>query len=214
MTCSSPTSPGRADALQLVRDAERALREVTDLVARLGDLTLAVPRDESTQPLRADIERVADLAAGLLARLLDIARPDGRRAIADLPHRSAGEPASPGLVLFVDDEPMIRTLGERVLAAQGYEVIATADGEEALEVFDRSEGRVSVVVLDLTMPRMSGHEVLHELARRTPSVPVVVASGYSERADALNLPQVRGVLPKPYRPTQLIAAIRAALATK
>ena len=83
---------------------------------------------------------------------------------------------SKGAVLLVDDERVARTVATRMLERLGFEVDATADGEEALEVFSRAPARYVGVLLDLTMPRMDGDACLREIRRIRPDVPVVLSA--------------------------------------
>ncbi len=98
--------------------------------------------------------------------------------------RTSARPAAPapasGTVLFVDDEPSVRDVGERILRRLGYDVLLACDGIEALEVFEKHQDRIVCVVLDLSMPRMDGEETFHRLRALNPECPVVLASGYPE----------------------------------
>jgi PAS domain S-box-containing protein len=126
-------------------------------------------------------------------------------------------PLSSGLrtVLLADDEPMIRNLGRTILEDEGYRVLLAADGEEAIEVFQREMGRVDLVILDLTMPRLSGRDACRRLIEIDPHVRVLMSSGYaSDTAGAIREAGVRGFVAKPYRPADLAAAVRSALATE
>lgn len=87
-----------------------------------------------------------------------------------------------GTVLIVDDDPLIRDLGREILELAGFEVVLAADGVEALEVHAAMEGRVVCVVLDLTMPRLSGERTLVRLRERDPELAVLLASGYTDVA--------------------------------
>jgi CheY-like chemotaxis protein len=115
----------------------------------------------------------------------------------------------------VDDEPLIRTLGRMILEEQGYRVLLAADGQEAVEVYRRELGHVDLVVLDLSMPRLGGREACRQLARIDPQVRVLLSSGFaSDTAGAVQEPGVRGFVAKPYRPADLTAAVRTALADR
>lgn len=83
-------------------------------------------------------------------------------------------------VLVVDDEPMLRSVFRRWLVAAGYKVIEAATGAEAL-VHLRAHGEVTVVVTDLTMPGMSGEELIEHLAAERPALPVIAISGNQDR---------------------------------
>lgn len=86
-----------------------------------------------------------------------------------------------GLVLLVDDEPVVRAVGTRILERLGFEVVTAVDGLEALDVFERVRDRVVLVILDMTMPNLGGVATFRELRARDPGVRVVLTSGYNEQ---------------------------------
>ncbi|MBX9627984.1 MAG: response regulator, partial [Gemmataceae bacterium] len=134
--------------------------------------------------------------------------PEGTPTLAALAR--AGRTADP-TILLVDDEGMIRDLGRAILERAGYRVVTAVDGLDAVEVFARERARVGLVVLDVMMPRMSGRDAFRELVRLDPGVRVLFSSGYS--GDELpELEGAVGMLGKPYRPADLLAAVRDALA--
>ncbi len=116
-------------------------------------------------------------------------------------------------VLVVDDEEAVRTLVRRVLEDSGFTVVAAADGDEGIDVFRRHGEDIALVLLDMTMPRLSGHETLIELRRIQESVTVVLSSGYSEQVarDQFADQPIAGFLQKPYSPNELLAKVQAAL---
>jgi len=114
-------------------------------------------------------------------------------------------------VLLVDDEEMIRDIGRAVLDRAGYRVITADDGAEAVDVFARERDRVSLVILDVTMPRMSGRDAFRHLVELNPNARVLFSTGYSG-GDLAELDGSVGLLGKPYRPHELVAAVQAALA--
>jgi two-component system cell cycle sensor histidine kinase/response regulator CckA len=119
-----------------------------------------------------------------------------------------------GAVLLVEDELMVRKLGQSALTCLGFWVLPAKDGVEALEVFRQYKDQVRCVVCDVTMPRMDGWETLAALRKLAPGVPVVLASGYDKAevmaGDHAELPQA--FLSKPYRLHELRDAIGRALA--
>ncbi|MCO5165523.1 MAG: PAS domain-containing protein [Planctomycetes bacterium] len=143
----------------------------------------------------------------------------GSRFAIHLPLAGAARPragASPGeelpprgqeAVLLADDEPAIRRAVRRLLEGFGFEVLVARDGEEALAVFERARAQVRAVVLDLTMPRLSGREVLQRLRALDPDVPVVITTGYGTEGLAEE-PGVAAVLSKPYQPADLARTLR------
>jgi CheY-like chemotaxis protein len=125
-------------------------------------------------------------------------------------------PASDGVVvLVVDDEEAVRNVARRTLERAGYIVETADDGAMALEMVRREPGRYGCVLLDLTMPRLSGEETQLELQRSVPSLPVVISSGFSEQ-EAIRRFEGRGVagfVEKPYMPADLTTAIAVAVQT-
>jgi DNA-binding NtrC family response regulator len=105
-----------------------------------------------------------------------------------------------GTVLLVDDEPMVRNSGKRLLDRLGYQVILARDGEEALDVYKKQGDSIWLVVLDLIMPTMDGEETFLKLREIDPDVQVLLSSGYSkeEKADALLNMGAAGFLQKPF----------------
>ncbi|MCM0083627.1 ATP-binding protein [Geomonas sp. Red32] len=117
-----------------------------------------------------------------------------------------------GTVLLVDDEENIRKLGGHMLSAMGFEVLVARDGREALEVYGRHGQEIVCVLLDLTMPEMDGEQTLKELRLIDTSVPVIVASGYSEYEVAEKFSE-EGVafIQKPYRLMEMSNKLREVL---
>ncbi len=110
-------------------------------------------------------------------------------------------------VLVADDEVAIRRALRPLLAAFGFEVLTARDGQEAVDLFARERARVRAVVLDLTMPRLSGREALERIRLLEPGVPVIVTTGYAVEGLA-ELPGVAAVLSKPYPPNDLAQTLR------
>jgi DNA-binding NtrC family response regulator len=115
-------------------------------------------------------------------------------------------------VLVVDDDPTVRAVATQMLSRRGYEVVTAAEGREALEIFARERAGLSLVFVDLTMPRMSGEEVIRELKRLDPGVRVILMSGFSEQELARKVTEehVVAFLQKPFRIEELDRALRRA----
>ena len=128
------------------------------------------------------------------------------------PERSSA-PASRGLARVVDDEPMLRDAAREVLQMQGFRVVVAEDGERALQRFAEHADELTLVLLDLTMPKLSGVEALRRMRERSPSLPVICASGYSAElvASEIKVDPATRFLAKPYSLTELMAAIDALL---
>ncbi len=125
------------------------------------------------------------------------------------------EKSSPGrrpLVFLVDDEPMLREITGEILAENHFEVVALANGNEALQMIRTR--MPDVLITDLRMSRGSGEELLRELAVRAPGLPVIVCSGLQNlRQDVLSLPRARPLIfhDKPVDLDRLINDIRSIL---
>ncbi len=116
-------------------------------------------------------------------------------------------------ILLVDDQEMIRELGERILRPYGYHVLTAADGVEALRLYRRWSQVIDLVILDLLMPGLSGPETLRELRRVRPDVRVLISSGYyaNKEGHAPECDGAVGRVSKPYHPQELARAVRLAL---
>ncbi len=116
-----------------------------------------------------------------------------------------------GPILLADDDSMARDVALRVLSGLGFEVIAAADGREALERFRETGSRLRAMVLDDRMPHLSGREVLVEARRSRPELPAIVVSGAGRGDGILENDPLTIELQKPYSPTALSAALRQLL---
>jgi CheY-like chemotaxis protein len=83
------------------------------------------------------------------------------------------------VVLLVDDEDMIITVGEQLLAKLGYHVLVARSGRHAIEIFQQNRGEIQLVILDLVMPELGGAEVFDRLKEMDPGIKVLLSSGYS-----------------------------------
>jgi signal transduction histidine kinase/CheY-like chemotaxis protein len=117
------------------------------------------------------------------------------------------------LVLLVDDHQEVRLSTGQILDNLGFDVITAVDGGEAVEIFRKHRDQLTLVLLDLVLPRISGGEAYREMAHIDPSVPVVLISGFADEREVSRLLRagVKGFLPKPFDTEQLDRAIRLAL---
>jgi len=92
-------------------------------------------------------------------------------------------------------------------------VLTAADGERGVAVFEERRGDIALVILDLTMPRLSGAEAIQRLHAIDPEVPVLLTSGYAEDQviDEYGVERFAGYLQKPYPPQVLVDVVRQAL---
>jgi CheY-like chemotaxis protein len=118
-----------------------------------------------------------------------------------------------GTVLVVEDEPDILSFAEYVLRGSGFTVLSASDGAGALDLYRRHREEVRLVLLDYSMPHMSGAETFDRLREIDPRVRVLLTSGYSTQdATAGFAPGVlAGFLHKPYDSDVLVAKVRECL---
>jgi signal transduction histidine kinase len=133
---------------------------------------------------------------------------------ADQPAQATDAPPVSGSerVLLVEDEPAVRDLARRMLERAGYDVCSAASGEEALELLHCGRP-VDVLVTDIVMPGMSGHELAGKLRGSCPRLAVVLMSGYSQDAEALDRLRAAGAafVEKPFTSSALVSEVRGVL---
>ncbi|MBZ0270392.1 response regulator, partial [bacterium] len=116
-------------------------------------------------------------------------------------------------ILLVDDELVLRKLGEATLTRMGYRVVLAPDGMEGVKLFERMREDIDLVILDLTMPIMSGQEALELIKGLAPEKPVILSSGYADREAHDAQPDLgwSAFLPKPFDPNDLVRVVRQVL---
>jgi two-component system, cell cycle sensor histidine kinase and response regulator CckA len=114
-----------------------------------------------------------------------------------------------GTVLIIDDEDVVR---RATLEHFGYNVFEASDGRDGADLFSRLHDRISAVLLDLTMPRMDGHEVWRYIRRVRPDMKIIVSSGFDEAEAMRQFTETSGLdfIQKPYTATALVRKIRSA----
>jgi len=117
--------------------------------------------------------------------------------------------------MVVDDEELVRQMTRRMLEREGMAVITAADGPSALRQFEENGDAVDLVLLDMSMPGMTGDQVLSRLREMDATVPVVLSSGYSFGGNVESLVGTPGganaVLSKPYTLQELSRTIASTL---
>ncbi|MDC4203241.1 MAG: PAS domain S-box protein [Candidatus Manganitrophus sp.] len=112
-------------------------------------------------------------------------------------------------ILLVDDEEAIRLLGKTILEYKGYKVLTAGNGLEAIALLSGKKKEVDLIILDLTMPHLSGEEVLRQLHQIGPDLKVIVSSGH--RTEHASYFKKISYLPKPYRPDDLLRTVAEVL---
>jgi PAS domain S-box-containing protein len=131
--------------------------------------------------------------------------------------RTRFHPESPwatGTVLLIDDEHMVRDVTCRMLESIGFTVIEAGGGREGIELFRKQPDQIRAVLLDMTMPDLSGRDTFRELTRIRGDIKVILSSGYSEEeaTDQFGHRGLAGFVQKPYTVQLLAEVFRRAIA--
>lgn len=118
-----------------------------------------------------------------------------------------------GTILVVDDDDSVRRLCSAQVKSLGLKALTASDGEEALEIFKARGMDISLVILDLSMPKIDGVATLEEMRRLRPGVPVLITSGYSESTvlEQFIGEQPSGFIQKPFETATLAHQMALAL---
>lgn len=115
-------------------------------------------------------------------------------------------------ILIVDDEQRMRKLIKDFLTAKGYSILEAGDGEEALEVYEKNKNKISLILLDVMMPKLDGWSVLRQI-RQNSKVPIIMLTARGEEQDELFGFElgVDEYISKPFSPKILVARVEAIL---
>jgi PAS domain S-box-containing protein len=117
------------------------------------------------------------------------------------------------VILLVDDEEMILKIGKDMLEKLGYEVVLAETGRKALEIYEKDQNTIDMVILDMIMPDMSGSETYNRLKEINPAIKTLLSSGYSINGKAQKILNsgCQGFIQKPFNLTNLSQKIRSIL---
>ena len=115
-------------------------------------------------------------------------------------------------ILIVDDEARMRKLLKDFLNAKGYGILEAEDGEQALEMFEENKNKISLILLDVMMPKLDGWSVLRQI-RQESKVPIIMLTARGEEQDELFGFElgVDEYISKPFSPKILVARVEAIL---
>ena len=113
----------------------------------------------------------------------------------------------------MDDEEPLRKLGQLLLSREGYHVITAGSGEEALEVYQQKKESIDLIILDVSMPGMGGHNCLVEILKINPQAKVLIASGYSANGQLKDTlaAGASGYIAKPFERAKMLNIVRSIL---
>lgn len=116
-------------------------------------------------------------------------------------------------ILVIDDEADVAAMAKEILETEHYSVLAELNPVSGVEVYKQHRSRINAVLLDLTMPEMSGREVVDALQAIDPGVKIIITSGYTEKdvVQKLGVVKVSGFIQKPYRLKSLLNIVQSVL---
>jgi two-component system, cell cycle sensor histidine kinase and response regulator CckA len=124
-------------------------------------------------------------------------------------------PASPAAatVLFVEDEPALRSAGAKLLKGKNFRVIEAGDGAAAVEFLESDPGSIDVVLLDITLPGMPSGEIFDKLRQIRPDLKVILTTAYSRDSTIAEFRErdTWGFIRKPYNTGDLVELLRRAV---
>lgn len=148
--------------------------------------------------------------AGDMVNLPELANAMDWRSIFAAPDQ--GEYGAKETILLVEDEPFVRTATAEVLASAGYEVVLAGDASEALNRERHCLESVDLLLADVVMPGLSGHDLAVRFSLLNPQGKILLMSGYSEQLAFGDLaPQCREYLAKPFSIPTLLRRVREVL---
>lgn len=145
----------------------------------------------------------SEVGRGTVFRLylpLYTGKPERAGSVSDVPKGT-------GLVLLVDDEPLVRAAGARLLRGLGYDVVLAQDGAEGVKIFSEEHARLAAVLCDVVMPDLSGNAASEQMRRIDPSVPIVICSGFPRDYGGLWSRAPDAFLSKPYHRGEVAAVL-------
>jgi len=116
-------------------------------------------------------------------------------------------------VLVIDDEEMIRELARDVLEMNGFTTLCAENGMQGVATYEEHREKIGCIILDLTMPEMSGLETYSKLKEINTDVKIILSTGHGRDRDAQEIIArgVLGVIQKPYRIEELVLRVRETL---
>ena len=165
--------------------------------------------------LRVDSSPAAGTRFRILLRPSPVAVGDSTDGGIE-PRRSEDARVQPGTFLVVDDDGGVREITTILLERAGFSVLSAGAGAEAIEIFRKHAAEISCIVLDNTMPGLSGIEVFDVIREIEPGVPIIFTSGYSRDriADAQLASGKTRFLHKPFDADKLLTTVHELLGTR
>jgi len=134
--------------------------------------------------------------------------PERLQHMDDAPVRGGKE-----TILVAEDHDGMREMAREILEMLGYHLLLARDGEEAVKIFSQQKENISLVLLDVIMPKLDGTDAYEQINKAKPGVPVIFTSGYSDHGTLLASLSQKGVtiMQKPYGSKVLARRVRELL---
>jgi two-component system cell cycle sensor histidine kinase/response regulator CckA len=117
-----------------------------------------------------------------------------------------------GTILLVEDEPQLSMVAKALLQALGFSVFVAENGQVALEMYQKHSNYITLVLTDIGMPVMNGYELIRELKKLNPELPIIVSSGFGDAEVTSRIHEnIAGVVGKPYSFDQLREVLKRVL---
>lgn len=125
-------------------------------------------------------------------------------------------PGGDETIMIVDDQETIWDFLIEALQKLGYSVLLAENGLDAIEIYKANPGEVDIVLLDMIMPKMGGHNTFYQIRELDPEANIILSSGYvsEEEVNDLLSQGAKAFLPKPHRIKDMAIAIRKVLDDK
>ncbi|HEY9593388.1 MAG TPA: response regulator [Spirochaetia bacterium] len=164
---------------------------------------------ESSSPAGTTFLVELPLSAGVVGAATPRATPADEPGASSKASRSA-------TILVADDDESLLGLATKILTREGFSVVRAADGQEAVDIFEKEHGRIDLVILDDVMPRMGGRAAIARIRNTEPGVPVILCSGYTWSLDGTTRDAggTYELLPKPWQPRELVRRVHEGLEKK
>ena len=118
-------------------------------------------------------------------------------------------------ILVVDDEDLVRRAAKVALEKYGYQVVLAESGKRAVELLETMAGEISGVLLDMTMPGLSGEQTFQQMRQIRPGLPVIASSGFSEAEAIARFGRgIAGFVQKPYTAATLAQKVAEVMASR
>jgi DNA-binding NtrC family response regulator len=118
-------------------------------------------------------------------------------------------------VLIIDDEELIRNLARDVLEMHGFHILCAENGVEGIAVYKANKDTIACIILDLTMPRLSGLETYRQIKEIDTNAKIILSTGHGrdDMVQEIISLGVHGVIQKPYRIEELLHLVQTMMST-